>query len=104
MSSAEHAAVLYVVLSFYQQYNNRACKRVSHNALFWNSQTHSVNVSIFDFLSISGNSSEKLHCGDVVIMPYWPNGLMAYWPIDLLAYWPYWLIHMYGGKNLCILH
>ena len=28
---------------------NRACLRVSHNALFWESRTHSVNDSIYDF-------------------------------------------------------
>ena len=49
----------------------RAWLWVSHNALFWESQTHSVNDSIIWFwLSISGNASKKLHCGNVVNMPY----------------------------------
>ena len=64
----------------------RAWLWVSHNALFWESQTHSVNDSIIWFwLSISGNASKKLHCGNVVNMPYlWidiigPTGMHS-WP------------------------
>ena len=50
---------------------NRAFQWVSHNALFCKSQTHSDNDSIILFwLSISGNSDEKLKCGNVVNMPY----------------------------------
>ena len=41
---------------------------ISHNALFRHSQTHSVNDSIY-----SGKSSEKLHCGNVLNMPYYSH-------------------------------
>ena len=46
---------------------------VSDNAsLLWKSQTHSVNDSMLWFWwSISGKSSDDLHCGNVVNMPYW---------------------------------
>ena len=33
-----------------------------------------------DFLTISGKSSEKLHCGNVVNMPYWYSCLMFLLP------------------------
>ena len=49
---------------------NRACQRVSHNALFWKSQTNSVNDSIYDFVGVFLEIPVKLHCGNVVDMPY----------------------------------
>ena len=46
------------------------CSWVSHNALFWKFQAHRQWTLIWFWLSISGNSSQKLHCGDVVNLPY----------------------------------
>ena len=41
------------------------------NALFWNSQTHSVNDSVQDFDKVFlGIPMKKLHFGNVVNMPY----------------------------------
>ena len=54
---------------------HRAWQWASHSALLRNSQTF-VNTSKVQhrrfWLSISGNSSEKFHCGMVVNMPYYP--------------------------------
>ena len=33
----------------FESMHNRACKWVSHNKLFWDSQTHSLNDSIYNF-------------------------------------------------------
>ena len=46
------------------------CLIISHNALFWNCQEHSVNDPIKFWLCISGNFDVKLHCGNVINMPY----------------------------------
>ena len=50
---------------------NMACKRVSHNALLCKSPTYAVNDSIYDF------DWEKLHCGNVVNLPYWSYAIFS---------------------------
>ena len=41
------------------------------NAVFWKSLTHSVNEVMWFWKIFSRTSSETLHCGNVVNMPYW---------------------------------
>ena len=48
---------------------NRAWYWVSHNAFFGNPR-HTQSTIVYMILSISGNSSEELHCENVVNMPY----------------------------------
>ena len=66
----QDCTICFLVKNTLQKLWNRACLRVSHNALLWKSQTHWVNDSIYK-LSISEYSSEILHCGNVINMPYW---------------------------------
>ena len=65
----------------------KACLWISHNALFWNSQTHWVNDSIKDVdWVISAKASEKLHCGTVVNMPH------SYIQTFPMLHWAGWMI------------
>ena len=50
-----------------------------HKGNTFMSQRHSVDDSInIILLSIAGNSSEKLHCWNVVNMPYWTDRKVRY--------------------------
>ena len=51
---------------------NRACLWVSHNALFWKSQTHSENDSIYDFNWVFVESPVKNYIvGMLLTCTYW---------------------------------
>ena len=78
-----------ILLTHFNSGRNRACYKVSHNAWFRNSQTHTHNISDFDW--VFPVIPEKLHCRNVVNMPYWAKiyaGFLTFW--YPFRHWHFW--------------
>ena len=60
---------------------DRACQRVSHYALFCKSQAIAAMIEFKILTSISGNSSQKLHCGNVVNV-LWCQEFLSWWVLS----------------------
>ena len=70
--------VSYIIASGLRD-DNHACEEQSHNSIFhWNFQKYPVNQNLlrYHWLSVSGNS-EIMHCGIIIITPYWNQSCIA---------------------------
>ena len=61
--------------------NHWVCQRVSHYALFCKSQAIAAIIEFKILTSISGNSSQKLHCGNVVNV-LWCQEFLSWWVLS----------------------